>query len=191
MFKWIKMKNRAFTFLEMIIAMAIFLILIGLVSSIFVMAIRSQNRTLVAQEMSDQISYTLEYMSRALRMAKKDLTASCIDKNTNYQQTADWNIKFLKFNYEESADFCYEFYLEDERIKMEKTNLSTGTLETLDLTSPKLKINSLKFKLSGQSQTDNLQPEVTIYLEAQPAKLDEPKIKIQTTISQRNLDVQR
>jgi len=61
------------------------------------------------------------------------------------------------------------------------------------MTSSAFKINTLKFKLSGERQDDSLQPRVTIYSEIKGAgqKPEErPQIKIQTTISQRNLDIQ-
>jgi len=57
--------------------------------------------------------------------------------------------------------------------------------ETHPLTLPGLVIEELKFKLQGESSADNLQPRVTIFL-----KIGSPlKIELQTTISQRNLDI--
>ena len=62
----------------------------------------------------------------------------------------------------------------------------------LPLTSAKLNVTSLKFNLIGAGQNDDLQPLVTVYLEITTSGLsgESQKIKIQTSISQRNLDVE-
>jgi len=65
----------------------------------------------------------------------------------------------------------------------------TGYSEPLPLTSADLEIVSCNFKLSGQSQDDDLQPSVTISFEIQKGTQPESKIRLQTTISQRNLDI--
>jgi hypothetical protein len=66
---------------------------------------------------------------------------------------------------------------------------------TMDLTSPKpkMEVTSLKINLSGEAQppTDYLQPQITLFLEILGKEsMGQPKIQIQTSISQRTLDVQ-
>ena len=65
------MQNKGFTLIEMVVAVAIFTLLVGTTSSIFLSSIKTQKQGLATQENIDQASYLMEYMSRSLRMAKK------------------------------------------------------------------------------------------------------------------------
>jgi hypothetical protein len=60
-----------------------------------------------------------------------------------------------------------------------------GTI--LALTSPTIKVNTLKFRVFGERQDDAYQPRVTIFMEVEGKG---EKLQFQTTISQRDLDVQ-
>ena len=60
------------------------------------------------------------------------------------------------------------------------------------MTSERLQILSFKIALAGESSADNFQPRVTFVFEAQRIGVkpeEQSSIKIQTTISQRNLDM--
>lgn len=185
---------RAFTLIEMLVSIAIFSILIGAVSGIFISGIRQQRITLITQTLLDQTSYALEYMSRALRMARKELSTPAICLTTqgrgfNYE-VHDGGMRIRFINTLERND-CQEFFLEGGRLKYRK---KIGLAEeTFYLTSHKLKIDSLIFNLVGASQEDDLQPRVTISLKIGVRKTPEifPKVKIQTAISQRTLDIRR
>lgn len=189
-FKYIKKKfktQKGLTLVEMLVAVALFFIIIVAISGLFISAIRGQTNALASQRLLDQTSYSLEYMSRALRMAKKQTSSlpSCLSSTgLNYEIVAG-HLRFI--NHLENDD-CQEFFLEDAKLKQKKNNLT----ETLELTSAKLRITSLRFSLSGETQGEDLQPKVTIFLEIKGAgqRIEEqPLMKIQTTISQRNLDI--
>jgi len=178
-----KIKNqKSFTLIELLVSVVIFLIIISMTSGFFVSALRSQRRILPTQELLDQVSYVLEYMGRALRMAKKDLTGSCITAGHNYGTTPN-GIKFIDYN-----NNCTEYYLDAGQLKK---RIGANSWE---LTSSKIKVNQFRISLSGVAQppTDNLQPRATIFLEAlgRGREGEQPKIQIQTTISQRKLDIQ-
>ena len=179
--------NKGVSLIEMLAAVAIFAITIGAISGLFISAIRTQRRILATQELLDQTSYVLEYMGRALRMAKKDTSLVCLLTAKNYENGIDW-IRFLKFESATATDVCYYFYLSGNRIYESK-----GGAVGVPLTSDKISVNFLKFNLSGDTigESPNLQPRVTIYLEVlgRGATGEQPKIQIQTSISQRPLDV--
>ncbi len=181
----VKIRHRAFTLVELLVATAVFAIVIGIISGIFISGIQQQRRVLISQFLLDQTSFVLEYMSRALRMAAKDLTGSCIPAGSNYQLT--YGGSGLKFKNHLRNDDCQEFFLQDGQLKYWKQ--STG--ETLPLTPNKLEITQLKFNLSGESQNDNLQPAVTIFLniKGKDITMGELTLKIQTTVSQRAIDI--
>jgi len=182
-----------------LVAVGIFTILIAAPTGFFVGSLRGQLKTLASQKLLDNTSYTLEYISRSLRMAKKELsadplTACLLEGGTilyghNYQITRGGNgLKFINYKNE-----CQEFFLDenDHRLKESKNGAAPVALtaEDLEITS----LTGLKFKLSGESQADTDQPRVTLFLKIKGARGQkpelQPEIKIQTTISQRNLDV--
>lgn len=185
----VKIKKGGFTLIEMMAAMIIFSLIIGAISGVFISSLRSQKSALSSQRLLDQTSYALEYMSRALRMSSKqtaDIPACLSQSGLNYEITHSGSgLKFI--NHLENDD-CQEFFLENKQLKQKKNNLT----ETVELTSSNLEITSLNFLLQGESQDDDIQPRVTIFLavKGKGQKLEEqPAIKIQTTISQRNLDI--
>lgn len=191
--------QKGYTLIEILVAVGIFTILIAAPTGFFVGSLRGQLKTLASQKLLDNTSYTLEYISRSLRMAKKELsadplTACLLEGGTilyghNYQITRGGNgLKFINYKNE-----CQEFFLDenDHRLKESKNGAAPVALtaEDLEITS----LTGLKFKLSGESQADTDQPRVTLFLKIKGGKgqMEElqPLIKIQTTISQRNLDV--
>ena len=174
------MDKRGFTLIEIVVAMGIFSLLISSLSSIFVQVLRSQKKTLAAQEILGQTSYVLEYMSRALRMAKKDIDGVCITAKLNYQKTySGQGIKFLNYN-----NICQEFYLEAGRLKENKNS------NILPLTSASLNVSAFNIGPDDSwDQNDDEQPKVPLFFEVEGR--ESSKIKIQTTVSQRNLDIER
>lgn len=175
------MKN-AFTLIEMLVVIAIFFLIGGVISGMFISGISIQRKILTTQEILDQTSFLVEYIGRALRMAKKDDLegTNCLSgEKVNYEITQGGRgIKFRNYKND-----CQEFYLEGNQIKENKA----GTI--FPLTSQKISVKSLKFNLIGEAQEDNFQPRVTISLEIEGRGKSPSKFRIQTTISQRDLDV--
>ena len=194
-----KIKNGGFTLVEMLVAISVFITVLGASSAIFVDVIRNQKRVLANHELLNQTSYVLEYMGRAIRMAKKDDIGgvNCLLGNkVNYEKTnnrilggSPYSGPGIKFrNYE---NICQEFFLDnnDYQLKESKNNAAP-----LPLTSHDLKVNFFNIGPddSWDQQDDSDQPRVTLFLDIKRSDFpfgEEPEVKIQTTISQRNLDV--
>lgn len=176
------MKN-GFSLVEMLVAMTVFSLTVGAILGLSVAAIRSQAEALRLQKLLDETSYVTEYMSRDLRMAKKDTTAWCLSfcgAGCNYETMGVSAINFVSYR-----DECKGYY-------RDVLNASIMHVSPLfPLTSSKVNVSSLRFTLSGESQneTPNLQPRITISMTIGKAGVAKPEIKIQTTISQRNLDI--
>ena len=177
------MQNKGFTLIEMVVAVAIFTLLVGTTSSVFLSSIRNQKQGLATQEVLDQASYLMEYISRSLRMAIKDdissggVTMDCLSGNRVNYEFAGQCLSFR--NYQNT---CQQFCLEGTRLKDENGNY---------LTSTNLQVAGFAVTLNGVTQppVDNLQPRVTVSLNI--AGQEQTSIKLQTTISQRNLDVRK
>ena len=186
------MKNRGFTIIEMLVAVTLFTVILGSMVGLFISAVRSQRAILTAQKLSDETAYVMEYMSRFLRMAIKErncpagpgccLTAS--GNGYNYEISAGGNgIKFINFQ-----GICQKFYLDlnTRQLKEDRGNALWG-----DLTSDKMEITSLNFYILGAAHppVDNLQPRATVSMTMRKAGTTHPEIIIQTTVSQRNLEL--
>lgn len=181
-------KDRGFTLVEMLVAIFIFTLVIGAMVGLFISGIRGQKNALTTQRLLDQTSYNLEYMSRALRMALKEGQQDgpdCLSQDGLNYEVVNSRLRFI--NHLENDD-CQEFFLDGTRLKQTKEG------EELFLTSDNLEVASLNFNLIGESQTDTNQSRVTLSLKIQgkgPTIEVMPEIRIQTTISQRNLDVRQ
>jgi len=181
------MSSKGFTLVEILVASLVCLLIIGVASGLFVSLIRHQRRVLAKQELLNQTSYIVEYMSRALRMARKDRIGTCLSIGGLNYENPEGDISKIKFINHSENDVCQEFLWNRVEGRLEE---SKNGNPFIPLTSDKLQINSLKFKVFGEAGGDNFQPRVTIFLEVQIRGTgDQPKIQIQTTISQRNLDV--
>lgn len=186
------MKNKGFTLIEVLVSVAIFSMLISVFAGFLVGSIRSQQRALASQQLVDSVSYNLEYISRALRMARKDIAGGCVGAGFNYETNVGRDrIRFL--NYEGR---CQEFFLEGNRLRERRSTdgrtVNFGT--ALSLTPAVLPVISFRLGPSdswGQTQTPLTQPRVTLSLRIERSGgPGEPPLSmnIQATISQRNLN---
>lgn len=181
----ITQSNKGFTLLEMLVAIGIFAIIMTVASGIFSTTLQSQERMLTQQLAISNTSYSLEYMSRAIRMAKKDVEGHCLNTTgCNYTNpSGDNSIRFL--NHDKK---CVEFLLENGQIKRKKSNNKNDNFgDTQSFTSNDLNIRELKFELQGECHGDERQPTINISLDA--ATGEEMSFRTQTTAVQRNLDV--
>ncbi|MFH1509750.1 MAG: type II secretion system protein [Candidatus Nealsonbacteria bacterium] len=184
------MNKNGYTLIEMLAAVTIFFIATTSLVTFFSGAVRVQRESLAFQELIDNTSYSLEYMSRALRMARKDDIESInclIGDKVNYEFTrSGFGIKFRNYR-----DYCQEFYLENGRLKEWKD--IEGVISENYLTSENIEVMNFTIGSSGWDQNDDKQPKLTMFVEIRGLLFDststQPVIKIQTSISQRNPDV--
>jgi prepilin-type N-terminal cleavage/methylation domain-containing protein len=173
-----------FTLIEIVVAVAIFATLSTIIAGLLVNSTKAQQRVLASQELIDSVSYNLEYMGRAIRMAKKELSdpPACLSaRGLNYEKTKGGNgLKFINYD-----GVCQEFFLDSNRLYEIKDG---GT--ALPLTPASFSV--LSFQLGPDDSWDQEdpreQPRVTLYLEMEKEEY-QPVAYIQTTISQRNLNV--
>ncbi|MBZ1348463.1 MAG: prepilin-type N-terminal cleavage/methylation domain-containing protein [Candidatus Nealsonbacteria bacterium] len=200
------MKNNnktGFTLVEVIVAVTVFTIIIGIVMLIFSWVIETQEKTLASQELLFQTSFLMEHMGKSLRMAKKELShppTQCLDtvgRGFNFETNPPINNRIRFIN---DDNLCQEFFLSGARLKKRiSTNDNADRFKApLYLTPPYLEVVSFRVNLIGAGQIDTLgqidriQPRVTLFLEirrAGPKPGLLPSVKIQTTLSQRDLDI--
>jgi len=178
------------TLIELLVAVTMFSSVMAAVVGIFTATVRGQARSLASQQLLNQTSFCMEYTGRALRMAKKDTAGTCTGTaNLNYVKTRDGNgIKFLNYQ-----DECQEFYWATTT-DTSKLKEKIGSRDAVELTSDKLEVISFNIGPDDSwEQGDTEQPRVTIFLDIKGKgegvkPVEQPRIKIQTMVSQRNLD---
>jgi len=192
-------KENGYTMVETLVSIAIFSLLsVGIVNT-FVSAVKTQSRILQNQTLMEQANYTLDYMSKALRMAITDETGACTG-NIGYNYGVEANqITFLSYDKKAEEYRCRRFSFANDAINESKsTNTTFNGLQTaVPVTSSKVKVSNLSIVVTGdyidgEGVQDNKQPKVVIMIKMGPAyqtMAADLEITVQTSISQRQLDV--
>jgi len=208
LFRWnkttfaVSLQNKGITLIELLVAVTIFAIVIAAISGLILSGIRMQRIFLNTQADLDQVSYAIEYMSRAIRMARKQLTptpecpTTCLTQEGLNYEIFD-NGREIRFqNYD---CICQRFMVDSSLgplyLYEDKGWELSGGLPTFVDPQPLIfwPINSIKFEIAGQNQPpdDYLQPSITIFIDLGGDLVSRvsSQFQIQTTVSQRNLDV--
>jgi prepilin-type N-terminal cleavage/methylation domain-containing protein len=210
MFKFLNIKNskQGLTLVEVLAAMAIFSVLSVSIVTLFTTSINSQSSILQNQQLLNETGYVIEYMHKAIRMAYRDdgtLPSSSVGMCTDDSPATTYNvvgssIYFIGFDNTAgtSGEYrCMKFYLDGTSNKIKFQESSDLTWENADaatpmeLTSSQIKVDALNFNVTDQTIGSN-QPRVTIMLtmESNTKRVSPiPTITVQTTASQRNLNV--
>jgi len=156
-------KYKGFTLIELIVVMSVFLFIIGAAIGIFIAVVQNQKQVLSEQELLNQISYTQEYMSKALRVAeadsvKTDPGGNClIYEGTDGTPLGSNNLGYIylltrhdistgffrgiKFINSSAKDACQEFFLDADGVLKEIKNGAAA----VSLTPSDLQINYVRF----------------------------------------------
>ena len=184
-----------FTLVEILVALAIFGIIISTTTGLLFSSIIIQRNALASQVLADQMSFVAEYISRAARQAEKDLTgpAQCLTSGTklNYEVLGGGQI----FRFLDKNNICREFSFDavneiiQERRSLNHTN-NFGAY--IPLTSDDIRVNNFAFFVTGAPQAVRTQPRVTFFIDATTKSQKsegQVSIQLQTSISQRRFDV--
>jgi hypothetical protein len=178
----IRDKNKGFTLIEVMVASFVFLLIVGSIIGLLTSVIQSQVTSLREQKSISEVSYAMEYISRSLRMAKKDETGSCIGVSGQvYSIGADLKeVTFLShhgrcqmFGSELLADGSSRIY---ERRSIDET--SGNFSGSVHVTSANIYVHRLAF-VSVSSDW----PRIMINVKFGPSQ--EISMHLQTSVSQR------
>ena len=188
--------------MEILVTVTIFILVFGVIAGLFASALKAQRRALAYQELLAQTSYAMEYMSRQLRMATVEPsffpgccmpTVNCIEEGDTFKLSSVHNGGMLFRN--KDGD-CMGFVLRDGvlyKADPVPPAADPDDPDLVSLTSDKLVVEDFKINLIGEDGDDSTQPRITIFMTVRGAgEKDEsqPVIKLQNTISTRNLDAQ-
>jgi hypothetical protein len=152
------------------------------------------------QELINQTGYAMEYMHKAIRMADRDVDGACTGlAQQNYDVSVASRIRFLGYDYSASDYRCMEFSIgtggDIGKIMVKKSGDKTfgglASVTAMELTSGKITISTLDFEVVGDTVNAG-QPKITIFIDAVSASKRVnpiPRVTLQTTASQRNLNI--
>jgi prepilin-type N-terminal cleavage/methylation domain-containing protein len=160
-------KNRGYTIIEFLVALSIFVIVIVVVLGLFSMAIKGQRRLIAQQNVQENARYLMEFMAKEIRMSvitSSNGTSGSLSLIRSDGNSVTYNITSGKL------------YRNDGQTSSDEV-IITGNFYVEGF---------------GAGISDNKQPKVTITLGIQGTgnqAEEKSKINIQTTLSQRNLDI--
>jgi prepilin-type N-terminal cleavage/methylation domain-containing protein len=181
-------KQQGFSLIELIVVLGVFSMVITVVVGSFIIMLQAQRAILVEKDVAENARFALEYMARQMRVVNRYDGAAgqpvgCVPIDTSFDAPSANEIFFLS-----QADECLHFFVSNGVIKFE------NDLGTQDLTSSsEVFVEDLTFGVTGSTESDLLQPRVTLSITARGAGesewADAARMTVQTTVSVRNLDV--
>ena len=180
-------RGRGFTIIELVVGATIFLLLLGGGLGVLVYSLRVQRKLLQKQQALGEIGlFDMEYMSRALRMAKKQSTGgTCLGAGVTYENPLE-DVSAIKFINHMQDDACQEFFLSEGALMYDMDAGDGNRDDAFRLTSYKVDIDRLQFHIQ---QGVEKRSRVTIVIEFTGEGLSDT-LTLQTTVSQRNLNVE-
>ena len=165
LFKTLKAKSSyleaGFTIIELMVAMSLFVIVIGIASGTFIRSLRTQRQTVALMAANDNASFTLERMVREIRTGSAFSSGSGRLAFTNYE------------------DKPVEYLLVDGVV----------TRNGRPLTASNVLVTYLSFYLTGADVGDGLSTRVTVRMGVSGrGALESFVTRLQTTVASRVLD---
>lgn len=176
-------KNNAFTVVELLVAMSVFVVLMGIITGIFINSLRVQKSLVSFMAVNDSVSIALEGMARELRTGS-DFCIS--DPSDNCLSSV--NGASLKFKNALDKDVVYRL----NQGLLEKSD--TGGASFSSITPNNINVSGLEFELVDQKLTtgigDEWPPRINIFLKvgSRDPNLIGVTTNLQITVSGRNFE---
>ena len=195
--------EKGLTLIEILVVIGVFAGLTTLISGIFLANHEMQRRTMAIQKTIGEMSYAVEYMGRAIRMARNDHEGECLEEGEegftygiprDDEGDEQQGIQFI--DYQED---CIKFFLDDNGV-IKKGVREDGDWTEYRLTSGILRFNAFESDANVTPENeDDLyieQPSATILLDVEALKGERSEAtwwdaEVQTTITRRRLDIER
>ncbi len=171
--KKLKIKSSGgFTIIELMVAMTLFLVLIGIAIGGFINALRTQRAVVELMAANDNASLTMEQMAREVR--------------TGYYfvKVSDGELKFVN-----AYNVTVFYRLNEGAIERGTQDIFLQT-KYKKITADNLRVVGFKIDLLGAEAGDGYPPRVTISLSVtgKSKYLEDVSVNVQTTISSRLMD---
>ncbi|MCK4553738.1 prepilin-type N-terminal cleavage/methylation domain-containing protein [Candidatus Parcubacteria bacterium] len=178
--------NAGVTLLEMMVAVAIFSVVMLSATKIFQIVIESQRSAIAAQNLQESMRYAFEVMAKEIRMAQKITSGSdCTglynipSSNIIYYLPSSQELRFKNIYNE-----CVKYYLNGTRLKIGR-NPDVGSAVEGYITPDEIEVSNLEFIVIDDVGNEQSMVTIKMDIEAVGSQLHKQTMKIQTTISSR------
>lgn len=184
--------NKGTSLIEIMFAVSIFVVLIGLTLSVFKSAVESQKSAIAAQDIQESMRFLFEIISKEIRSAQVmddtcDVCFSIVSDKQVYYTDTDI------FYFKNKDDECVAYYVDgNDDLIIERDDGVTNIF--LPITPNDIKVTDLKFDVTdndiGALPGLKIQPRVTIKIEveANSAGAHKQHTIMQTTVSSRRYE---
>jgi type II secretory pathway pseudopilin PulG len=164
--------NKGFTIIELIVAIASFIIILSITLGGFTGALKTQRQTIGLINANNNASLILEQMAREIR------TGYNFPNSTTQE---------LKFTNSEGKNVCYK---QNGTAIVKGIDTGSGCSSYKKITADDVEVKYLNFMITGENPSDNKQPFITILMgiSSQEASVKGIVVNLQTSISPRPLD---
>jgi type II secretory pathway pseudopilin PulG len=176
-----KIKDQSGTTLfELVVAMAIFTILILAVTSIYQLVYQSQRNAIDARNTQESMRYVMEVFSKELRSAQRDGDAITPGVCANVTNGQIYDTTGTELNFRNYRDQCVKYYITGDSLMVDRGSV------TATATPNEIRVSNLQFEVRNAAE----QARVTIKadVEALNRTSNKQRLKIQTTVSSRYYD---
>ncbi|MDX1535468.1 MAG: hypothetical protein R3346_01785 [Candidatus Spechtbacterales bacterium] len=183
-----------FTIIESLVAMFIFIITIGATVGAFTFSLTAQRLVFAEKQVSESVNFSLEFMTRQLRVAQRDLAGSCITVDKIFEMVdLDGDGDSDQITFINADDLCVRFTLNLSDNSVEYIEDPLGTPDTIKLTNSEIvSITDIDFETLGEPSNDSIQSRVTVAIRAEGVGASEEaqsvNLETQTTVTSRRLD---
>ena len=199
-------QTMGFTLVEILVAFFLFVLLLGGALGGVQQAVGFQRTTLERQAAIEEVSYALEYMSRAIRGARKDMGPTCLTSQPGSGWTFEWEAtpfptpNFVRIRFLDRNDRCREFTWEQvggqptlqERISSDSSASNFGP--KYNLISDDFSVPVFGQIVRGEYEGDIVipdysQPFIHFHFTVANKSMTTDFLTVQTTMSTRQIDV--
>lgn len=173
MFKKLFKNQLGVTLLEIVVSVTLFSFAIISATAIFQLVVEGQRNAIAGQNIQESLRYSLEVMSKEVRMAQRDkgVCASVPDNDVYATNAARDRLYFKNYN-----GVCASYYLSGNTLVINRG------ADTASTTPNTVKVSNLSF-----TADNGFQPKTTLKMEVEATgkALHKQFMKIQTTLSSR------
>lgn len=167
------MDKKGFSLVELLVASALFITVVAVSSGSFLSTLDASQRARELQELSSNLDFVLEDMSRNIRTSEE--ITSC----------GDTSCSFDAYDLETDSSYSVTYDLSNGGEVLKSISESSADLNDVPLTTPDIDITDLDFTLKDGG---SVQPRIIIRLVAETTGDIEETYYLQTSITQRALD---
>ncbi len=187
-----KKRQEAFSLLEVVVGVGIFMFLLVMVFDLFQSSIMYQKNAIGAQQVQEGLRYAMELMSKEIRSATANITVA--DERCQYDiifwdeggnRVYNESINGSVLYFRNRLGDCVYLSVANKQLIMRKTNATEDI--SLPISSRDIEINDLRFDITDNAlgAENKVQPSLTIAFRAASRFDGANNLDIQTSISSR------